>query len=408
MSIDRSTQPDAEALNQLTGHNHIVFLGVHNADPFRSKIEAWLFELDLSGTALVVADNCSTDESVDWLRTLLAKLGAPNILIENTNNYGGYGNLAMNLNLFADATWVTTLHQDDRYSHDHVQRHRAIASASGSNLGMICSEARSITPEGNPLPYPRAHWLLEDSRDPVTVFLAHLKNHAYPFSGATFSQEVLRSFPIPWHSTAFPDTEIVMKMIVDFDVVFAPGVTVEYLENPNSESHSLSQEHRDFGSFQALMRVFAHPNYKVLCDLVPRESIPNFLSALSANVSERLEDRSLRGLMTQAILEITAQHFGTNAEMAQALVKGYVEVGDVRAVDILTALGAQPGNFPTEGAPGVSARFQSVLAKVPRRRVPVMLNLIPRAIVKFMFKALMVTPLGKKAFRAWNFDWDQR
>ena len=56
MSIDRSTQPDAEALNRLIGHEHIVFLGTYNADPFRSKVEAWLFELDLSETALVVAN----------------------------------------------------------------------------------------------------------------------------------------------------------------------------------------------------------------------------------------------------------------------------------------------------------------------------------------------------------------
>ena len=408
MSIDRRMEPDAEALNQLTGHDHIVFLGVYNADPFRSKIEAWLFELDLSGTALVVADNCSTDESVDWLRTLLAKLGVPNILIENANNYGGYGNLAMNLNLFPDATWVTTLHQDDRYSYDHVQRHRMIASASGSNLGMICSEARSITPEGNSRPYPRADWLLEDSRDPVTVFLAHLKNHAYPFSGATFSQEVLRSFPIPWHSTAFPDTEIVMKMIVDFDVEFAPGVTVEYLENPDSESHSLDQKHRDFGSFLALIRVFAHPNYKRLCDLVPVELIPNFVKALSAGISQRFEDPDLMNLLNQAVLEITTQHFGTTPDLAQALLRGYVRIGDARAVEVLTVLGAHPDILESEAATATASPSESVPVRTRSRRIPAVANLIPGPIMKFVFKRFMATRLGKRMFQAWDFDWDRK
>jgi len=346
MSIEIVKKPNGSAAEEVDGHNHIVHLGIYNADPFRFKIEKWLLDLYLSGTALVVSDNCSTNRSLDWLRMLLSKMRTPNSILENARNYGCYGNLAMKLNLSADAAWVTTIHQDDRYSRDYVQRHRSITSDKGLRVGIICSEARSIAPEGRLLTDPPRAMDLKRFKRSSNGFFRSFEESRIAILWCYFLNEVLQSFPIPWHSTAFPDSEIVMKMIVDFDVVFAPRVTVEYLENANSESHSLGEAHRDFSSFQSLISVFAHTNYRVLCDLVPRESTPKFLSALFANVSVRLEDRSLRGLMTQAILELTPQHLGTIAEMAQALVKGYAEPGDVRAVDILTALGAQRENLP--------------------------------------------------------------
>ena len=251
---------------------HVVFLGTFNADPFKVQIQGWLRGLDLAGVGLFVADNHSTDNTVTWMRELIADLNCFSVIAINKGNFGGYGNLAMNLVQFGSAKWVTTLHQDDRYSRNHVQNHRKIISHSAANLGMICSEAISVLPDGRRTGYPRAQWLLEDSPDPVTVFLAHLRNHAYPFSGATFSKDVLLKYPIPWHSTAFPDTEIVMKMAVDFRTEFASDVTVHYPENPSSESHSLTSQDRDFGVFQALLRVFAHPNYKVLCELVSKKN----------------------------------------------------------------------------------------------------------------------------------------
>lgn len=124
---------------------------------------------------------------------------------------------------------------------------------------MICSEAKSRSEANKTIPYPRANWLLRQDADPIAVFLSNLKNHTYPFSGATFAREVLERFPIPWHSTAFPDTEIVMKMCVEYKVRFSTEVTVEYLENAESESHSLSSSQREFGAFQALIRVFFSP-----------------------------------------------------------------------------------------------------------------------------------------------------
>jgi len=384
---------------------HVVFMGTFNADSFKPQIEGWLRELDLAGVGLFVADNQSTDNTLAWMRELIADLNCFSDIAVNDKNYGGYGNLAINLHRFETAKWVTTLHQDDCYSVSHIQNHRKVISNSGTGLGMVCSEAISVSPNGRRLGYPRAQWLLEDNTDPITVFLANLRNHAFPFSGATFSKDVLLNYPIPWHSTAFPDTEIVMKMAVDYKTKFASDATVYYLENPSSESHSLTSQDRDFGAFQALLRVFAHPNYKVLCELLSKDETPNFLKALDEGISLRFLDPTYRNLMRQAAHEITAQHIGTSHTMADYLVEGYLRVGDVRAIETLRALGA---SFPTQVAADQEVNIPLASFAKPAQKFEWAATLgafLPRSLRRRLFRALMATKVGKTVFASWDFDW---
>jgi hypothetical protein len=286
-----------------------------------------------------------------------------------------------------------------------VQNHRKVISESDANLGMICSEAISINPDGERLGYPRAQWLLEGRSDPATVFFAHLRNHAYPFSGATFSKDVLLDFPIPWHSTAFPDTEIVMTMAIDYRTLFSSDITVKYLENPSSESHSLAPQHRDFGAFQALLRVFAHPNYKRLCETISKKEIEAFLRSLDEGIALRFQDPHYSRLMKQAAFEITAQHIGTSQEMATYLAEGYLRVGDVRALETLRSLGARiPSEVPTK--PKAKPPLNSDVRFARNfERAAVLAEFLPRWLRRAVFKAFMKTKLGKNSLPGWDFDW---
>lgn len=394
--------------SDVTKSEHIVFLGVFNASRFRKKIESWLSEIDLSGTHLVIADNCSTDDSLTWLTSLCEVLKSPATITRNSKNFGGYGNLAVNMASFPSAEWVTTLHQDDSYKVDHVQNHRSLILEKHDDLGMICSEARSVLPDGSSVAYPRAHWLLDDQADAVTIFLANLKNHTFPFSGASFARDVIDGFPIPWHSTAFPDTEIVMKMCMEFKVRFAKGVTVEYLENPESESHSLTAEHRDFGAFQALIRVFGHPNYRKLCLQIKESEQSLFIQALIDGIGERISDRRLGLLLKQAVLEITAEHLGTFPALASELAKGYQSVGDKGAVSILEALGADspsPQGFDLEeiGRPPQTKPSPEIF-----RLAQKVFGLLPRRIQRIFFRRAMKSKIVRSRLKAWDFRWREK
>jgi hypothetical protein len=384
---------------------HITFLGIYNANPFEDQIRSWLPRLDLNGTHLVIADNCSTDDSLLWILELAKKIGFPLTIVRNSNNFGGHGNLVVNMNSFMDAKWITTLHQDDSYQAEHIINHKEVIDKSNAQLGMVCSGAKSVRVDGKSIPYPRANWLLSEKFDPLTTFLANLKNHTFPFSGATFSRAVLEKYPVPWHSTAFPDTEIVLKMCVAHEIKFAKGLTVEYFENPNSESHSLTQLQRDFGAFQALARVFSHPSYEELCKLVEEQSKEEFVSSLVSGLSGRLEDSQLRLLLTQLALEITAGHIGYFPALLSNLAKGYSSIGDNRAVDVLIALG---GSKPIDSGSAPNVFIESAMGQKEASSTRHLLSLarfVPTSLQPKVFRFLMNFRFVRKRFPTWDFNW---
>ena len=383
---------------------HVVFLGIYNAERFIPKIGKWLPNLRFGDSVLVIADNASTDNSLEMVTELALKSPVPYAAIRNAHNYGGYGNLAVNLEHFQHAKWVTTLHQDDAYAANHLTGHIEILNNLPDKLGMIASEAKSIDIRGRSVPYPRASWLLEPSADPVTIFLAHLKQHVFPFSGATFAKQALLDFPIPWHSTAFPDTELVMKMVTDYRLTFAPGITVEYLENPQSESHSLSDSHRDLGAFQALIRTFAHPNYAKICKAADPELQGMFLTALEEGIRVRIHDPQLRKILIQTSLEMSSEHFGMSPQIAHHLVEVYADAKDYRAVEVLTNVGGGGQGFDLENLRAGIGHTR----RASRGFLLTLIGLFPRRLKVFLAKSLMSSRLGKRILKSWNFEWKTR
>lgn len=385
---------------------HVVFLGLYNADKFREKISNWLPNLDLSGTKLLVVDNCSTDSTESWMLKLLETLEYPYEYRRNEMNLGGYGSLLNNISGLGKEGWVTTLHQDDSYPRNHVQAHRhEIRLQAYSDLGMICTEAVSVDTDNFRLSFPRGNWLLSKEWDAVEIFLAHLRNHIFPFSGATFRVVVLSEFKIPWHSTAFPDTELVMKMIGKYRIVYSTGEPVQYLENPTSEFHSLDNFQREFGAFQALIRVFSHKTFEQICLQVSASEHKVFMASLRNGIELRIRDQTLKMALTQFAMERVAEIIGLNPTVSIELSQGYRSVGDKFAVEILSRLSGLPVEYRSAGQQSnIKAKFD-----VPRCVAKFVAIFIPLRLQKKLFSQIMRTRLGKALFPQWNFNWrDQK
>lgn len=367
------------------------------------SIVEWLPALDLDGTALVIVDNASNDDSLDKIKKLVESLESPAYLFRNEFNLGGYGSLDSMLGMLGKTAWVTTLHQDDVYEPNHVQAHRNLISGADQTVGMVSSEATSVDIRGKEIPYPRASWLLGPDDGAVKLFLANLRNHTFPFSGASFRLAALQRFPVPWHSTAFPDTEFLMKMMPHYKVVSIPYPKVRYLENPGSESHHLSQQARDFGAFQALARVFDSASFREICDLVSEPEIPAFLDSLGKGISLRIGDRQLKNVLKQIAFERAAQCLSMSPALAHHLSAGYLDNGDYRAAELLRNFGAVVDNNLDARASNPSPR--KMRAVLPLKRLGLwMFRRIPIHTRRLAFRAALRTRLGRKLLPAWDFE----
>lgn len=314
---------------------HVAYLGLFNATTHEESIISWLPKLQMGTIPLLVVDNSSVDDTWNLFRELIGQLHPNSVFVRNAINFGGYGGLAVNLDLLENADWITTFHQDDQYASDHLIVHSQEISLAETNRGIISCEQVSYSPSRERLAVPRAHWFMEPNPDPASLFLANLFHHTLPFSGATIRIEVMREIPIPWHSTAFPDTEIVLRMIPRWNGSITQHATVKYLENPNSESHSIYLEEREFGSFMSLVRIFRSDGFMMLCREIQEDSLDKFASELSQGISSRLSSKSYVDLGVAVALEAMIEFIGPQPALAKRLEQIYCELPAEAAQQLL-------------------------------------------------------------------------
>jgi hypothetical protein len=197
-----------------------------------------------------------------------------------------------------------------------------------------------------------------------------------------------------------------MKMIVDYQVVRALGVSVEYLENPISESHSLDATGRDLGAYQALIRVFSHSSFEKLCLQLPANKLPAFVKALASGIDLRFNHKGLASLLQQAAFEITLGHLNAVASLPRTAIEQPNHKTANSCFGLVTATPEKSirQSSKVEGGQIYSMKgnfkiFRNVLLKLSR--------LIPRSLSRSLFIALMATSPGKRLFPQFDFDWDK-
>lgn len=314
---------------------HVAYLGLYNPTQHLDSIHQWITRVDADGIPLLVVDNSPQGAQLE--KAIIKKWTAfKNIVyVRNPMNLGGFGSLATNLDLLSKADWVTTFHQDDQYPAKHLRVHGELAMNATADVAIVASEQESFSPKGEKLGYPRASWFLGAQPDPVALFLANLRHHTIPFSGATFRLEMLRGASIPWHSTSFPDTEIVLKMLPRWSSVVTSDSIVRYLENPTSESHSIPESERDFGASMALVRVFSAAGFGEICKLLDERQIEGFTDALTSALSQRLEGTQAARTTVVLALEVMLEHLGPHPSIASRLEPYYAQIGAASASTLL-------------------------------------------------------------------------
>ncbi len=394
--------------------HHVAYLGLYNPKDHLDAAVNWLSDLDDCQTTLLVADNKSTDSSWELVRSAIAQVYPKSFFVQHFTNLGGYGGLFTNLDLLENAKWVTTFHQDDLYKPDHLSVHKKLAQKAEANIAIIASEQESFSSTGKRMGYPRASWLMDTSPDPATLFLANLRHHTLPFSGATFRVEMLRETEIPWHSTSFPDTEIVLRMLPKWTGFVDDKSIVRYLENPLSESHSINNQERSFGAAMAMTRVLSSSGFVEVCRLVPQREIPNFIDSLLSGLRHRISDDGQYSFVSTLALEVMFVTFGPHAEVTKRLEETYALLDAPAASAVLHRLHSFPVSpkdakcFAKVGdreplAP--TSRFASSLITRVKQAIVILAGLLSRRTRKAL--VLTVTWLAKRLGirSSWDFDW---
>ena len=388
-----------------------VFLGLYNAAPYLDSLEHQLASQG-NDFRLLVVDNQSVDSTWADIQRWSELFSGRITLVRNPINLGGSGSLYMNSDLIT-TTWFATLHQDDHYLPNHVSTLAKAISGCSSNILCISTEMGSLdslgVKKGSP---PRASWFLPDT-DPATIFLSNLRLHNVPYPAAAFRKDAFIDYAVPWESTAFPDTEWVLKVSGLGQFLFLQVETMLYRENPTSESHSLNSEEKSLGASMSLLRVFGADTFVELCGSIGLANRSAFAKSLLDGLDLRLKAGPLVDDVKLFALQKMAFAWGYEDTYSNSqLALHYEKIGSAFSSTLLRSM----NNF-IDHESGTKLHPGQPTHKPHDEKITVKCHQFPKALFLGFYGALPVVLrrlIGKLARRVigrskrnspWNFHW---
>jgi glycosyltransferase involved in cell wall biosynthesis len=388
-----------------------VYIGVHNGHEFLPNIKYFLEESYWNNFNLIVVDNASTDNSWDEIKRWESQLKMPYKLVRNSINLGGGGSFELNKDLL-ESEWVTFIHQDDIYFSHHLFELSNAAKTSNSEVIVISTEMGSLDHFGK-LKYstPRPIWLLKNN-SPVSYFLSNLRTHLVPWGSSLFRTKEFLSVDLAWHSTAFPDTEMLLKMCALGKFVNLPIQTMLYRENPMSESHGLGNPEKEIAAVAALSRVFASEHFKKIAVEVTTSRRGEFLSEIKKGIGIRIKDKSLAKIVELIAEEslLIAWNYSEKS-LIESVSSKYAGFGASRVTELFDRI----LGYETEGRNEFSAQGEGELNVSPlkskddlaknRLFLEATLKHLPYGTRRFILKSLLKIKMTLNKNHPHNFSW---
>jgi hypothetical protein len=390
-----------------------MFFGLYNAEQYLDVILEFLRSQPDDFQVLIV-DNASSDSTWSKIREWPLKLLNKATLVKNPINLGATGSLALNLDLIR-TPWVSTIHQDDFYLKNHVHVQVEAIKSVTPDCSCVVTDMGSLSSTGKiEAGRPRASWLLPD-HSPESLFIANLRLHSVPFPAAAFRVEKLKATPIPWHSTAMPDTEWVLKAIGPNGILHVPQITMHYRENPFSESHSLGEPESQLGNFMSLNRVLNSESFYQLLLSVADHDRNKFAEAVFDGLRFRIKDEGRLGLISLAAAEQMALAWGYSESSSLKLINlAYANTSSDRIESLVSRLMDFYGITPDTP---INIERESTFTGLPaghshRRWISnamklavLLLKILPYRLRRRIFKVVVRVANKLQKLSPWNFDW---
>jgi glycosyltransferase involved in cell wall biosynthesis len=321
-----------------------VFLGIYNGENYLASLEAQILAQSYQDFLLVVVDNASTDRSWHALSRWSEIFGDKLVLRRNDTNLGGGGSLANAVNSGLIATeWFTTLHQDDLYFPEHLEKIISTIRRSSRDVVAVCTGMASMDENSQKIPTPpRASWLVDDYSAP-SAFLINLRTQTLSFPTAAFrTKEFSQCFRF-WHNPTFLDTETTLLLCGHGEFRYILEETMRYRENPQSESHVVNSMQALLSAATSLSRVFTSEEFRTVLSKVNLEEKGLFFSELMSSIEVRLGDSSLAYLVKILASEACANAWGYKEPRSSILLSEFYRALDSQfTYTLLTKLSGEP------------------------------------------------------------------
>lgn len=330
-------------------HDLTLFLGVYNAAEFISGLESQLRAQTDQRFNLVIANNASTDETLNRALEMVKNLENPSIVVTNPVNLGFHGSLKLNLDLLK-SSWVGFMNQDDIYLPNHVATLRELAERATEKTVILSAGLGSIDNSGQRIGTPpRASWLLREDAVQSELIAATIALHVLPEPSIAYRVSALTEIDAPWHSTAFPDTELMLNALTMGGAMLSRRETVLYRESEDSASHHLTSQQRNIGATVSLVRFLTGMRLKDFESRLGTQERAFLVDGIISGLEARLGNTNEFACAALAYLEarVSDSRYSDNVALGY-LADIYASTDSSRAEALLHGI----QEFQGESAPG--------------------------------------------------------
>jgi hypothetical protein len=258
--------------------------------------------------------------------------------------------------------------------------------------------------------------------DSPSQFLANIRLQIVPWPASAFKTLEFNKVDIPWHSTAFPDTEIMLRLSAYGKSMFIDKETMLYRENPMSESHSIHDAERALVSAASLARVFSSNEFSAVLSHVAKVDRSRFRENLELSIQSRVSDVKLQNFLWLIANESIAVAWDySDVGNLQDLRQIYDNTGSAQVSTLLDELSKRinpsfistakidPTNdAPSSGLASVNSGAKETSldsTKLVWRIYSMTYRMVPFKVRKFMLAKFTRWSAGKNPLHPWNLNW---
>jgi glycosyltransferase involved in cell wall biosynthesis len=373
-----------------------VFLGIFNAAAFMGDLlrsirnQSWTSSLNL-----LIVDNNSTDDSLQILLDALPEMDGNITVVRNVTNVGALGSLYRNADLI-ETEWLTFMHQDDVYLPNFLDSClREARRASDAPVSTISFDYRTVEGASASAHSPNPTWFAKGTPGYV-AFQESLANQSIPWPCTVFRVEYLLENPVPFHSSAFLDTEIALNQVNFGENKYIPEVVMNYRVHGESGSHSLPVAEGEVLRCSSMLRVFNSQDFRSLVRSVPLNEQEEWATSLVQSALNYVNSQPLKDLLVASLLEsmvlaleyrssavnkfLASELSRIGAAGAGALVKGLINGGSDSSSSSDLGPIAEP-NRPTSPLGHGQVFLRKLALKLPKSLVLIIFRLVPKRLV---------------------------
>jgi glycosyltransferase involved in cell wall biosynthesis len=301
-----------------------VFLGTYNAAPWIEKVIHSLEAQDCEPFTVKIVDNDSEDQTIEIIEKLFSKYSFRNQyqLIKNRKNIGAISTFLDRLDLF-DAEWIVMIHQDDYYHPDHISSLIEEISVASETTGLVFSAMKRIDANDTEIFVPPTLSSKVSSTDRFENFLTAIQINPINFPACTLRKSILSKIHTTRHTTAFNDTEMLIRMMCISDFIYTKKETMHYRIHSGNAMSITKSKSEDRAVLIGFNEIFHSTEFRSLIPFIDTpEKSKKLINALKSAIEIRILDPETKNMALTITAESLVRLFGySNDEINNFLIE---------------------------------------------------------------------------------------